>query len=153
MVITALSEDVYAQINALKGNEAGAEYGFVLARSSTAKRNAGDAEDYMLQYKGENVNGIDTSSAYSYVQNLKCNGVEDHYDGENYRLYTAVITYKNLDGEALESAYNDLFAARSYLRYYDANGMLRVHYNNYTGTHFYGGCSTSFAAVRDMVTN
>ena len=151
--ITVLSEDVYSQINALKGNGSGAEYGFVLARSSTAQRNAGDAEDYMLQYKGENVNGVDTSSAYSYVQNLKCNGVEDHYDGENYRLYTAVITYKNLDGEALESAYNDLFAARSYLRYYDANGMLRVHYNNYTGTHFYGGCSTSFAAVRDMVTN
>ena len=152
--ITALSEDVYAQINAIDGNGAGAEYGFVLARSSTAQRNAGGAEDYMLQYRGENVNGINTTDSYYYVQNLKCSGVEDHYDGEKYRLYTAVITYKNLDGEALESAYNDLFAARSYLRYYDANGMLRVHYNNYIGkTYFYGGCSTSFAAVRDMVTN
>ena len=151
--ITALSEDVYAQINAIAGNESGAEYGFVLARSSTAQRYAGETADYTLQYKGENVNGINTTASHSYVQNFKCSGVQDHYEGENYRLYTAVITYKNYTGEQLEKEYNESFAARSYIRYYDANGMLRTHYNNYTGTHFYGGCSTSFAAVRNVVTN
>jgi len=124
-----------------------------LARSSTAQRNAGNTENYTLQYKGENVNGINTTSSHSYVQNLKCSGIEDHFDGENYRLYTAVITYKDLTGDKLEEEYNQAFAARAYLRYYDANGMQRIHYNNYTGTHFYGGCSTTFAAVRDAVTD
>ena len=151
--ITALSEDVYAQINAIAGNSAGAEYGFVLARATTAQKNAGDDQNYTLQYKGENVNGIDTTSTHSYVQNLKCSGIEDHYNGENYRLYTAVITYKNYTGDRLEQEYNQSFAARAYLRYFDANGIERIHYNNYTGTHFYGGCSTSFAAVRNAVNN
>lgn len=151
--ITALSEDVYAQINAIDGNGSGAEYGFVIARASAADRNAAGNKDYTLQLKGENINGVNTTSSYSYVQNLKCSGVDDHYNGETYRLYTAVITYKNLTGEQLEEQYNQNFAARSYIRYYDANGIERVHYNNYTGTHFYGGCSTSFATVRSAITN
>ena len=151
--ITVLSEDVYSQINAIKGNESGAEYGFVLARSSTTERNAGENKDFTLQLKGENINGVNTTATHSFVQNLKCSGVDDHYAGENYRLYTAVITYKNYTGERLEQEYNENFAARSYIRYYDANGIQRVHYNNYTGTHFYGGCSTSFAAIRKDVTN
>ena len=149
--ISVLSEDVYSQINSINGNGSGAEYGFVLARSSTAERNAGDNQDYKLQLKGENINGVNTSSTHSYVQNFKCSGVEDHFVGENYRLYTVVITYKNYTGEKLEEAYNQNYAARSYIRYYDANGIERVHYNNYTGTHFYGGCSTSFAAVRGAI--
>ena len=124
-----------------------------MARSSTAQRNAGNTENYTLQYKGENVNGINTTSSHSYVQNLKCSGIEDHFDGENYRLYTAVITYKDLTGDKLEEEYNQAFAARAYLRYYDANGMLRTHYNNYLGTYFYGGCSTSFAEARALVKN
>ena len=148
--ITVLSEKLYAEINAINGSEA--EYGFVLARSSTADRNAGGDKDYTLQFKGENINGVDTTSTHSYVQNFKCSGVEDHYDGENYRLYTVVITYKNYTGEELEKAYNEYYSARSYIRYVDANGLERVYYNNYTGTDFYGGCSTSFAVVRNMLT-
>lgn len=151
--ITVLSEEVYEQINAIAGNGEGAEYGFVLARSSTAERNAVNNNDFTLQLKGENINGINTSTTHSFVQNLKCSGVEDHYKGEDYRLYTAVITYKNHTGDRLEQEYNEKFAARSYIKYYDANGVERVHYNNYKGESFYGGCSTSFAAVRDIVTN
>ena len=160
--ITVLSEDVYAQINAIEGNGAGAEYGYVLARATTAQKNA-VGDDYTLQLKGENINGVNTTASHSYVQNFKCSGVDDHYDGQAYRLYTVVITYKNYEGEALEEAYNQNFAARAYIRYYDANGIERVHYNNYTGTgigsgtgtNFYSGCSTSFAAenvdVLDLV--
>ena len=59
----------------------------------------------------------------------------------------------NIEGEALEQEYNEYFAARAYLRYYDANGMLRTYYNNYTGTYFYGGCSTSFANARALMQN
>lgn len=149
--ITVLSEELYAKINAITGYDA--EYGFVLARSSTATRNADGNDNYTLQIKGTNVNGVDTNSTHSYVQNIKCSGVEDHYAGKNYRLYTAVITYKNYTGERLEEEYQQEFAARSYIRYVDANGIERVYYNNYTATHFYGGCSTSFAAVRNIVTN
>lgn len=147
--ITVLSEKLYAEINAISGKEA--EYGFVLAKASTAKSYADGDENYKLQLSGENINGVDTTSTHSYVKNFKCSGVEDHYDGENYRLYTAVITYKNYTGEELENAYNEYFSARSYIKYVDANGLERVYYNNYTGTDFYGGCRTSFAAVQNML--
>ena len=147
--VTVLSEDVYTQINALPGNASGAEYGFVLAKASTAAANA-TGENYTLQYAGTNVNGVDTSATYSYVKNVKCSGVIDHYDGENYRLYTAVITYSGLEGDALTDAYNTNFLARSYIRYYDANGLLRTYYNNYTGTPTYNGLSTSFTTIREL---
>ena len=143
--ITVLSEDLYSKINALSGNTA--EYGFVLARSSTAIKNAGDDENYTLQLKGTNVNGVNTNSTHNYVQNFKCSGVDDHYAGEKYRLYTVVITYKNGNQEE----YNQNFAARSYINYRDANGIDRTYYNNYTGTRFYGGCSTSFNTVSGLI--
>lgn len=149
--ITILSEELYSQINAISGKTA--EYGFVAARSSTTERNMDGATDATLQYRGTNVNGMDTTDEYYYVQNFKCSGVVDHYNSEAYRLYTLVITYPDVTGEELEKEYNERFAARAYIRYYDANGMLRIHYNNYTGTHFYGGCSTSFAEVRAMLQN
>ncbi len=149
--VTVLKEDVYAEINALKGNEGGAEYGFVMAKTSTADKYAGGADGYTLQYRGENVNGVDTTVTYKYVQNMACNGVVDHYEGETYRLYTAVITYEGMEGDALQQAYETEFTARSYIRYTDANGLVRVYYNNYTGTNMYHGCSTSFAEVQDMM--
>ena len=37
----------------------------------------------------------------------------------------------------------DKIAARSYIRYYDANGKLRVFYNIYKKS-MYGGCMCSF---------
>ena len=54
--------------------------------------------------------------------------------------------------EELEKAYNEYYSARSYIRYTDSNGLERVYYNNYTGNSvFYGGCSTSFAVIRNML--
>jgi uncharacterized repeat protein (TIGR02543 family) len=88
--ITVLSESVYSQINAIKGNENGAEYGFVVAKFSTAEKYAGNTAGYTLQYKAENVNGVNTSDDYQYVQNMQCNGVVDHFNGDAYRLYTAL---------------------------------------------------------------
>lgn len=145
--ITVLSEELYAQINAISG--LAAEYGFVIAKESTVKKNI--AADGTLQYKDSNVNGVDTSDEYYYMKNMKCSGVVDHYNGEGYRLYTTVITYTKATGEEREKQYNDPIAARAYIRYYDANGLLRTYYNNYTGTDFHGGCSISFAAARDLL--
>jgi len=147
--VAVLSENVYDQIHDLSGKAA--EYGFVVAKSDTADKYANDAAGYTLQYKDTNVNGVNTATEYKYVQNMKCSGVADHYDGENYRLYTAVITYGGMTGSALEQAYATEFSARAYLRYDDANGLLRTHYNNYTGTPHYHACSTSFTAVRGMM--
>lgn len=142
--ITVLSEDVYSQINALSSKNAnGAEYGFVMAKTSTTDTNANGKDGYTLQYVSSNTNGVDTNEAYYYVKNMKCSGVPDHYNGTAYRLYTAVVTYSKT-GDALEAAHAQKMSARSYIRYTDANGLERVHYNNYTGTNVYAGCSASF---------
>lgn len=146
--ITVLSEELYAQINAISGTEA--EYGFVIAKSATVTNNLGDS-DATLQYKGTNVNGVDTNAEYFFVKNFMCSGVPDHYEGETYRQYTAVITYTKATGEELERQYNELVTARAYIRYYDANGMLRTYYNNYTGTQFHGGCSASFNVAKALI--
>jgi len=147
--ITVLSEELYAQINALSGQTA--EYGFVIAKAATVTKNIGDVAGATLQYKDANVNGVDTTTEYSFITNMKCSGVDDHYDGETYRQFTAVITYTQSSGEELESQQNERIAARAYLRYYDANGMLRTYYNNYTGTNFYGGCSASYAIAQALM--
>ena len=47
-----------------------------------------------------------------------------------------------------DAQYN--IAARSYLRYYDANGKLRVFYNDYknnAGNTYYGGCMCSYDQI------
>ncbi len=148
--ITVLSERVYGEINNITGTNA--EYSFVMAKTSTLEGYANGDDAYTLQYKAANVNGVDTTSAYSYVQNIRCDGVVDHYNGETYRLYTAVITYNNMSGAALEAAYATDFTARSYIRYTDANGLLRTYYNNYNGqAPTAGGCTTSFADVQGMM--
>lgn len=150
--VTVLSEDVYRQINGLNSlNGSGAEYGFAVAKSNTAAKYAGDTQGYTLQYKGANVNGVNTTTTYKYVNNMVCSGVLDHYNGEAYRLYTAVITYKGVEGDALAAAQATPFVARSYIRYYDANGLLRTYYNNYTGTSYYNGCSTSYTDVAERM--
>ena len=148
--VTVLSEELYGRINAISGQNA--EYGFIVAKSSSVANNMGETTE-TLQYNGTNVNGVDTTDEYYYVKNFKCSGVADHYDGEAYRLFTAVITYTQATGDELERQYNERITARAYIRYYDANGMLRTHYNNYLGTYFYGGCSTSFAEARALVQN
>ena len=142
--VTVLSNDVYSQINALSSSNAnGAEYGYALAKTETAKRYA-TSNDYNIQYKGANVNGKNTETDYNYVNNVRCSGVPDHYNSTDYRLYTAVVTYKNKTGDALEQAHEQKIVARSYIRYTDANGLFRTHHNNYTGTNTYYGCSASF---------
>ncbi|MBQ8538564.1 MAG: InlB B-repeat-containing protein [Ruminococcus sp.] len=145
--VTVLSEDVYSQINNLSSNNSGgAEYGYAFAKTNTAKKyydDAGKPEKYELQYNGTNVNGIDTSTDFKYVKNAKCSVYPDHYKGEKYRLYTTVVTYSG-DENKFNTDHAAPLLARSYIRYTDANGLLRTHYNNYTGTNVFSGCSASF---------
>ena len=149
--IAALSERVYAELNGLHTNNGGGvEYGFLLARADAV--NTAD----MLKYKHASLNGEDTTSSHAYVNNVPCRvagrPVDDHYAGETYRLYTAVITYKNLTGDTLTAAQNTNFVGRAYIRYFDANGLERVHYNNYTGeSKTCGGVNTCYAQVQALL--
>ena len=154
--VTILSEDVYKQVNALNAQNAnGAEYGYALAKTATAEKYCGNTENYEIEYKAENVNGVDTTTSYKYVSNVKCSGVKDHFNSNKYRLYTAVVTFKNKEGDALIEAQAQKLLARSYIRYTDANGLLRTHYNNYTsGSHTFGtysGCSASYAEAFELI--
>ena len=151
--LTILSDNVYNQINAISpSNKGGAEYGFAVAKTSTAEKYSKGQADYELQYKGDNVNGVNTSEDYHYVVNMKCSGVSDHkYYKGSYRIYTAVITYDGIEGDALTEAQNSPLTARSYMRYNDANGLYRTYYNNYTGTNSFSGCSASYSAVSQSI--
>ena len=154
--IASLSERVYQELNGLHAdNNAGIEYGFIIANTNAAAAKA-EGADYMLKYKHESLNGEDTTSTYSYVNNIPCRvpntPVDDHYAGEMYRLYTAVITYKGLEGDRLTQAQNTYFIGRAYLRYFDANGLERVHYNNYTGnSRTYGGVNVSYTLINELL--
>lgn len=154
--IASLSERVYQEMKQIHAeNNDGIEYGFVIAAANAAQAKA-DGEGYMLKYKHATLNGEDTTSTYSYVNNIPCRvpdvPVDDHFDGEQYRLYTAVITYKNLEGDRLTQAQNTYFIGRAYLRYFDANGLERVHYNNYTGdSKTYGGVNTCYTQVNALL--
>lgn len=75
---------------------------------------------------------------------------------KKYPNSSAVITYKNngtLTDEQIQQAKSSNVLARSYIRYTDANGLLRTHYNDYTGTNVYGGCSTNFNYVNSFIQN
>lgn len=149
--VASLSERVYQEMNAIHSkNNSGIEYGFVLARADFVNQNE------MLKYKHESLNGENTEVSQPYANNVPCRvsgaPVDDHYSGEQYRLYTAVITYKNLEGDALTNAQNTYFIGRAYMRYFDANGLERVHYNNYTGdSQTCGGVNTCYTQVMDML--
>jgi hypothetical protein len=57
-----------------------------------------------------------------------------------------------MTGDELTAALNTKFVARSYIRYYDANGLLRTYYNNYTGTQaYYGGCNVSYTQAEQIM--
>lgn len=154
--VASLSERVYQEMNQLHSeNNDGIEYGFIMAFADSAKAKA-DGEDYELKYKHASLNGEDTTKDYSYVNNIPCRvpdvPVDDHFAGESYRLYTAVITYNGLEGDRLTNAQNTNFVVRAYLRYFDANGLERVHYNNYTGdSALYGCVNTNYAVVQELV--
>ena len=146
--ITVLSEELWAGIKSINAqNDAAAQYGFLLCKEATAQRYNAD----QLQYKAANSNGQDTTKSHEFLNNVKCNGVTDHFNGVGYRLYTMVVTYKNLEGAALDAAMAQKLVARSYIGYYDANGLYRYHYNNYTGDQIYHGCSGSYAAALALV--
>lgn len=44
----------------------------------------------------------------------------------------------------------ELIDAGAYIRYFDANGKLRVFYNDYVNTDYYGGCMCSYEQVDTM---
>ena len=75
----------------------------------------------------------------------------DHFNASKYRIYSLVVTYDNLSPELIADAIKQPVVARSYIRYTDANGLLRTYYNDYSGTSTYKGCSTSYSKVKDFI--
>ncbi|MCR5653043.1 MAG: hypothetical protein K6F88_04505 [Ruminococcus sp.] len=137
------------------------EYGFVAAAQSRieAWKNSSYApSEYELGYKGTNVNGVNTrnhNSNYQPVMNIDCtasdysdSSITDYKKYSGYRLYSLAVTYENASQHD-----NKALGIRAYLRYYDANGLLRTVYDDYDGTNEYGGLCTSYTAVRDTVVN
>lgn len=161
--VTSFSEKLLSDIDKLDGTKTRPEYGYVLAKTSTAEKaceiaKASD-DSYELEYNGKNVNGKDTTgkTSYGYVTNVNCTSNKsysggivplDHFNSDNYRIFSLVITYKNGDSA---SQSQDVIA-RPYIRYTDANGLFRTYYSNYTGSSkLYGGCSTSFNSVKRII--
>ena len=162
----------------LSGNKV--EYGYVTAAESTInnvidKFNGDhpgtiDKDTYKLQYNGKNVNGVDTTvrgysaNNFLYVTNVDCTSKRpgnndkvygnnprikiDHQNYANYRLATFVVKYDNDNNADVNKTKN--VVARAYLRYYDANGLLRTFYNDYNGTNVYGGCSISYNNAKSL---
>ena len=159
--ITSISENLLAELEKLQpdnkklnDNTTNYEYGYVAAPRKYvdiyAAHYGRNTTNYELRYSGEDVNGENTTGSikdvdhdYDYVTNVDCTskpGRVDHKSFSQYRLSTFVVTYEKGD-----AAYKDReVCARAYLRYYDANGLLRTFYNDYGGTTTYGGCSVSY---------
>ena len=153
-----------------EGKSFGVEYGYVVGTYDNIQaffEHYSDESrlDYTLQYNGENVNGVNTtkkSSLYSdfrYISNVNCtsnqkiggknnSGVveKDHRNFSDYRLYSLIVTYEGDDIYEVDKKID----ARAYMRYYDANGKLRVFYNTYNPSRYYGGCMCSFKQALDM---
>ncbi len=169
--VTSLSEELLSKIDALSSTKVetpegnvDVEYGYAVGTEANindfiSHYNVEDTTAYTLQYKGENVNGKDTTQEksaadtdYRYITNVNCTKgtgkiAKDHRNFTDYRLYTLVVTYddpRSADKKA------DKIDARSYIRYYDANGKLRVFYNTYKKNAYYGGCLCSFDQVSSM---
>ena len=143
--ITVLKHQVWEELCLLSENTP--EYGLVLAKRDAIGALADDP-DFRLEYKGSNVNGKSTTASHSFVTNLKCSGFADHFSGDQYRLYTGVVTYKSAAAQGedvLAAAHASQMVVRAYLRYTDANGLLRTYYNNYISQNQVGGgCSASY---------
>lgn len=157
--ITCIKEDILRKTNSLFNTAYGSytkkslSYGYVIAKEGTANKKLSNGEK--LEYKDSNVNGVDTTTKYSFVQNVDCTSkvggyknttIVDHRNYKDYRIYSLVITYKK-DGktdEQISQAKGQNIIARPYLRYQDANGLYRTYYQDYTGTNVYGGCSANY---------
>jgi len=157
--VTSLSEDLLKKINALDSKTT-PSYGYVLAKTATANTYAKGKNDYELQYKDSNVNGVNTTTSYEYVQNVDCTSKKtnsaskitlDHFNAIQYRIFSLVVTYDHPNQEYVITAIKQPVVARSYIRYTDANGLLRTYYNDYSGTSTYKGCSTSYSKVKDFI--
>ena len=166
--ISSLSNDLLAQLDSLSDNTIGenqnrVEYGFIAAKKTTvedwiafAQSKGADLSGYKLSYNGTNVNGVDTTlhntDYQGFVTNIDCTAsdygtgnVKDFKKYKDYRLYTVAITY----ADAQDYTSSDL-VVRSYLRYYDKNGLLRTVCDDYDGTDSYGGISTSYDEVDNL---
>lgn len=168
--ITSLSEDLLRNIDALSSEKVSTpegnvdvEYGYAVGTEANINAfinnyKVEDTAAYTLQYKGENVNGKNTTvknsgadTDFRYITNVNCTKgtgkiAKDHRNFNDYRLYTLVVTYEG-DSASKKAEKID---ARSYIRYYDANGKLRVFYNTYKKNTYYGGCMCSFNQVSSM---
>jgi hypothetical protein len=168
--VTSLSEELLSKIDALSSTKVetpegnvDVEYGYAVGTEANINAfishyNVEDTTAYTLQYNGENVNGKNTTvkgsganTDYRYITNVNCTKgtgkiAKDHRNFTNYRLYTLVVTYEG-DSATRKAEKID---ARSYIRYYDANGKLRVFYNTYKKNAYYGGCLCSFDQVSSM---
>ncbi|MBQ5399453.1 MAG: hypothetical protein IIU14_08495 [Ruminococcus sp.] len=184
--VTSLKESLLSDIDALSTNTittdegtVNVEYGYAVgfedninAFINNYKETISNTSKYKLQYKGLNVNGVNTlrkdengndlpkdqlnvDNDYRYITNVNCtrgttNSMgtikDDHRNFTNYRLYTLVVTY---EGESSDKK-DKKIDARSYIRYYDANGKLRVFYNDYKKNMYFGGCLCSFNQVSAM---
>ena len=163
--MTSLSMDVVNEINSIKENNI--EYGYVAANATsddwiTYHNKAGRK----LQYASKNTNGVNTESDdpditsaknyFAFATNINCtsrrinpNGVvaNDHRNYNGYLLYTLVITYEGEDA----SAFDKNVLARPYIKYTDANGLVRVAYSDYRGTsNTLGGCYTSYNVAQSL---
>jgi uncharacterized repeat protein (TIGR02543 family) len=147
--VAVLSENVYNQINKINtANYSGVEYGFVMAKKATAEKYWDNTDNYTLQYKSSNTNGVDTSTTFKYVNNAKTSGVPDHKNYTTYRLYTVVITYKSTSS-TFEKVCAEYMIVRPYIKYTDANDLERVYYNNCTKTeNIFGGYYACYNDVR-----
>ena len=169
--VTSLSEELLSSIDALSTTQVSTlegyvdvEYGYAVGTEANINTfinnyNVVDTTAYTLQYKGENVNGKNTTvkgsgadTDYRYITNVNCTKgtgkiAKDHRNFTDYRLYTLVVTYDDADSADKKAEKID---ARSYIRYYDANGKLRVFYNDYKKNMYYGGCMCSFNQVSSM---
>ena len=169
--VTSLSEELLSSIDALSTTQVSTpegnvnvEYGYAVGTEANindfiSHYNIEDTTAYTLQYKGENVNGKNTTvkgsganTDYRYITNVNCTQgtgqiAKDHRNFTDYRLYTLVVTYDDARSADKKA---DKIDARSYIRYYDANGKLRVFYNTYRANTYYGGCMCSYNQVSSM---
>ena len=170
--VTSLKESLISEIDDLSTqtvDNVDVEYGYAVGTEQNINAfiehyGITDTANYELQYKGENVNGVDTNpekgsgtaaTDFRYITNVNCTkGItnsdgtikKDHRNFTDYRLYTLVVTY---EGDSADKK-NEKIDARAYIRYYDANNKLRVFYNDYKKDTYYGGCLCSFNQVEGM---
>lgn len=174
--ITSLSQSLLDEIDEIDGSVDGTniEYGYAVTKKEMLD---GYLEHYFPSQEGRagykikncdtNVNGVNTTGTvkprtadndYRYVTNVNCTSLDydenaaeanrkyDHKKYGNYRLYTMVITYE--DESAGDKSVD--IVARPYLKYTDANGLLRYRYDDYVGTNVCGGCSVSYNSVESF---